>query len=331
VIHASRTYVTIWYVCFLSASGSLAPAVAQNKNAEEQDEIKAVFRISKAFLAEVTDRPIVADIPLCATVLKFRCAGVIHGEGKVSVGLQKSGQQAVFEVTSRGNGSACVTGVRGPLVASGLAWGPFTSRTLVRFDGRNFTHIVTIPAATVCADVQRVTGRRDRRIGRFMGSSILPMTDKLIPRAVAEATPIANRYLQEFVEDTADKIITRLNQETPVEESVNRLFPETQDWEFQMSSDDQFLQAMYGAPGAPIPSLPDVPTEMEDIRLEAWLRSTAEEAKLLAEMSKRPLARQLVQRYLESTLPELAALAEERSVDAVDSWVVIRIGAPDPN
>jgi hypothetical protein len=48
-------------------------------------------------------------------------------------------------------------------------------------------------------------------------------------------------------------------------------------------------------------------------------------------MSKQPLARQLVQRYLESTLPELAGLAEERSVDAVDSWVVIRIGAPKAN
>ena len=98
-----------------------------------------------------------------------------------------------------------------------------------------------------------------------------------------------------------------------------------------MSSDEKFLQAAYGSPGVSVPQLPEVPATIADVRLEAWLRSTSEEARLLAEMSKRPLAKQLVQRYLESTLPELAALAEERSVDAVNSWVVIRIGAPKPN
>ena len=123
----------------------------------------------------------------------------------------------------------------------------------------------------------------------------------------------------------------QLNETTPVEETVNRLFPETREWEFQMSSDDQFLQAAYGAPGAVIPGIPEFPSNMKEVRLEAWLRSTTEEAKLLAEMSKRPLAKQLVQRYLETTLPELAALADERSVDAVDSWVVIRVGTSKPN
>jgi len=40
------------------------------------------------------------------------------------------------------------------------------------------------------------------------------------------------------------------------------------------------------------------------------------------------LARQLVQKYLESTLPRLAALAEERSVTAIGDWVVISVGSP---
>jgi len=243
--------------------------------------------------------------------------------------MQDSGQQAVFAVSSQGDGHACVRGVRGPLVAVGPAWGPFTSRTIVQFDGRQFFHVATTPHATVHADVQRVTGRHDRRIGRLIGNGILPLTDKLIPRAVAEATPIANRYLKDFVEETADKVIARLNDKTPVEESVNRLFPKTRDWVFQMSSDREFMQAAYGPPGVSPPALPDVPSEMEDIRLEVWLRSTVDEAQLLADLSKRPLAKGLVQRYLESTLPELAALAKERTVDAVGSWVLIRIGAPE--
>lgn len=328
---ATRSRLAVWTIVCLCMSRSMATVAAQNNSEAEQDEIQAVFRISKAFLAEVTDRPIVADIPLRATVLNFKCNGVIHGEGKLTIELQRSGQQAVFEINSQGNGRACVRGVRGPIVAYGPAWGPFTSRTLVKFDGRRFTHDTTTPNVTVCADIQRVTGRRDRRIGRLIGAGFLPLTDKLMPKAVAQAKPIANRYLRDFVEETANKIISVLNQKIPIEESINRLFPKTSDWVFQMSSDEKFLQAAYGPLGVSVPQLPEVPGEIADVRLEAWLRSTSEEARLLAEMSKRPLARQLVQRYLESTLPELAALAEERSIDAVDSWVVIRIGAPSPD
>lgn len=308
-------------------AGLVASAAEVSDAPFESDEVQAVFRISKSFLDDVTDRKIVADIPLCATVLKFQCTGVIHGEGTLAISLQENVEEAVFEVTSQGNGRACVTGVRGPFVAVGPAWGPFTSKTLVRFDGQRFSHVATTPHATVHADVQRVTGRRDRRVGRLIGSGILPLTDKLIPRAVAQATPIANRYLQDFVEQTAEKIIETLNKKTPVEESINRLFPRTKDWVFQMSSDDKFLQAAFGPPDAPDCSLPDAPAAMEDVWLEAWLRSTGKEAKLLADLSKRPLAKQLVQLQLEAALPELAALAEERTVDAVGSWVLIRIGS----
>ena len=65
----------------------------------------------------------------------------------------------------------------------------------MQFDGREFTHIETTPDATVCADVQRVTGLRDRRIGRLIGAGVLPLTDKLMPKAIAQATTIANRYI----------------------------------------------------------------------------------------------------------------------------------------
>ncbi|MDG2221909.1 MAG: hypothetical protein P8L85_11035 [Rubripirellula sp.] len=335
MIRTTRTLLIVWISALsMMAGGTVAaatPTVSDDDTASKKTEIFAVFRISKAFLAEVTDRKITADIPFCANVLKFQCTGVIHGEGKIAIDLQESRDKAIFEVTSRGTGQTCVKGVRGPLLTFGSAWGTFTSRTLVQFDGQNFRHVNTIPAATVRADIQRVTGRRDRPLGKFLGSGIQPLADNLIPKALTEATPIANQYLQDFIEETAAKIIAQLNEKLPIEDTVNRLFPETQEWQFQMSADDDFLQTAYGPAGAPTPVLPNHPTAMKQVRLEAWLRSTNEEAKLLAEMSKRPLAKQLVQRYLETTLPELADFAEERSVDAVGSWVVIRVGTSKPN
>ena len=74
-----------------------------------------------------------------------------------------------------------------------------------------------------------------------------------------------------------------------------------------------------------MPVLPENPGRPKDTRLELWLRSTTKEAEALDKLTKRPLAKQLIQRYLEATLPELAALTEERSVTAVGQWVVIGI------
>jgi hypothetical protein len=323
-----KSGISVGYILFALCIACLTtPTLEAQDASRERDEIKAVFRISKQFLNEMTDRQIVADIPLCATVLGFRCTGVIHAEGKVSIELPSNGTQAIFSVDSRGDGHACVRGVRGPIVATGTAWGPFTSHTLVQFDGRQFTHLSTTPCVNVHGKLQRVTGRRDRPIGRVIGSGMRPLASHLIPQAEVQATPIAKRYLQSHVEEMADQIIARLNKKTPVQESVNRLFSEPNRWIFQMSSDAMYIQAAYGPVEAVVPVLPDAPTRMDDVHLEAWLRSTSEEAELLESLSKRPLAKQLVERYLESTLPELAALGEERSVDAVDQWVVIRVGA----
>ena len=77
-----------------------------------------------------------------------------------------------------------------------------------------------------------------------------------------------------------------------------------------------------------MPYLRENPGRLKDVRLELWLHSTATEAQDLVKLSKVPLAKKLVQKYLEKVLPELAAFAENRSLDAVGPWLVISVGAP---
>ena len=77
-----------------------------------------------------------------------------------------------------------------------------------------------------------------------------------------------------------------------------------------------------------MPVLPENPGRLKDVRLELWLHSTATEAQDLVKLSKNPLAKALVQKYLETVFPELAALSENRSLDAVGPWLVISIGSP---
>src|SRR6516225_2465454 len=300
---------------------------------ERPGEIQVIARISKQFIEDVAAREeVVAAVPFSnAKVLGFRCQGVIDGRGKLSVEMNPAQAGATFFVYSRGTAESYVRGVRGPVVAMGPSWGPFASRTEVRYDGRKFHLVETTPWAQVHGELERVEGRRGGPVGRAVGRLALPVGRHLMPRADAEATPIAESILKNFVDGLATEIVARLDRTNPVEKSLNRLFPETRDWVFHMSTDPIFIQAAFGPRNARVPVLPANPANLKDVRLELWLHSTTTEAQDLVKLSKVPLAKALIHKYLETVLPELAALSENRSLDAVGPWLVISIGAPKVN
>ncbi len=313
------------------ASTLLALPVCGQEPPPQPGEVKMVVRISKQLIEDVvTRKEVVATIPYHnAIVLGFRCDGVIDGKGKLSVEMTAEQGQGTFVVSSQGTAQTYARGVRGPIVAMGPAWGPFASQTLVRFDGRKFAVVQTTPWAQVHGELERVEGRHGGPAGRAVGRVLLPVGRHLVPLAEAQAKPIGEYYLKNFVDELGEKIVTRLNRTTAVEQSLNRLFPDTRDWVFQLSTDSEFIQAAYGPRVSEVPVLPKNPSQLEDVRLELWLRSTTAEAQALEKLTKRPLAKELVQKYLEATLPELAALSKERTVTAVGPWLVISIGAPE--
>jgi hypothetical protein len=328
VLHnvAKHTWLILLALC---ASLLAALPVRAQAPPAPKGEIQVVVRISKQFIEDVAAREeVVASIPYSARVVGFHCEGVIDGRGKLSVEMKTAQGEATFVVNSHGTGQSYVRGVLGPIVALGPAWGPFASRTLVRFDGRKFSLVETTPWAKVHGKLECVETRHGGPAGRAVGHLLLPLGQHLVPRAEEEAKPIAEYYLKNFVDGLAKEIIERLDRTTPVEKSMNRLFPETRDWVFQMSTDSQFIQAAFGPRGSRVPLLPENPGRLKEVRLELWLHSTAKEAQDLVKLSKQPLAKRLVHKYLETILPELAALAENRSLDSVGPWLVISIGAP---
>jgi hypothetical protein len=306
-------------------------ALPQGGQAEPRQEgaVQVVVRIPKQLLDDVVSRQeIVARVPYHAIVLGFHCHGVAEGRAKLSVELATHQGDATFVVVGQGSGQTYARGVRGPIVASGPVWFSMAAWSLVRFDGRKFSLVETTPYAHVHAELARVEGRHGGPVGRAVGCLIRPLGQLLVPHAEAQATPIGEWYLKSFVDELAGRIISRLNRSTRVGESLNRLFPETQDWEFQLSTDANLMQAAYGPPGSEVPILPENPKRLENARLELWLRSSTKGAQALEKLTQSPLAQELVQRYLEATLPELAALTEDRSVASVGPWLVISIGAP---
>src|SRR5262249_41970788 len=133
-----------WLLACVGCALSLLVLPEQVLGQDAKEDVKGIVRVSKQLIADVTDRvQITAAIPYKATVLGFSCEGVIHGQGKLSVEVDTLGRQAIFVVCGKGTAETWVRGVRGPIVATGPAWGPFTSRTLIRFDGRKFCLVDT--------------------------------------------------------------------------------------------------------------------------------------------------------------------------------------------
>jgi hypothetical protein len=298
----------------------------------KQDDVKAVFRISKQFIEDVAAREeIAAAIPFTAKVLRFASQGVMDGHGKAQVVLPSDQNDATFVISSHGTGETYVRGVRGPIVATGPVSITFATRTVIRFDGRKFSLAETIPQTQLHGQLDSVVGRRGGPAGRAAGRLLRPLGQRMVPRAEAEATPISDYYLKNFMDEQAGKIVAKLDRTTPVEKSLNRLFPETRDWVFQLSTNTQFLQAAYGPRGGIVHVLPENPAHLKDVRLELWLHSTATEAQDLVKLSKEPLIKNFLNKYLETVLPELAALAESNSLVAVGPWLVISVGTPKAN
>jgi hypothetical protein len=314
---------------FAVCLSALLASPAHGQEPVKQAEIKVVVRVSRQLIEEaVARKEVVTAVPYCATVLGFATEGVIEGRGTLSVDMTSVEGDGVFVINSQGSAHAYVRGIRGPLVATGSAWGPFTSRTVVRFDGRRFTPVETTPWVEVHGQLDRVEGRRGGPVGRVAGRFVRPLGQRLVPRAERDAVPIGAHSLAGYATELGDEIAARLNRSTAVERSLARLYPETADWGFQLSTSPLAIQAAYGPRDSAVPVLPDNPGRPADTRLEFWLRTTTKEAEALEQLTKRPLAKQLVQRYLEATLPELAAVTEERTVTSVGQWVVISVGAP---
>jgi hypothetical protein len=308
----------------------LLPLPARGQDVPPQkNEIMAVVRISKHFIEDVIGGVEVnATVPFYAKVLGFDCRGVIDGQARLSVEIATSQGDATFIASSHGSARTYVRGVRGPIVVKGPAWGDFATRTVVRFEGRKFSVLGTTPWAQPNGELECIEGVHGTCVGQALGRVALPIGKLFVPLATEKATPIGLWILQSFVNEVAEKITTKLSETTAVEKSLNRVLPESKDWVFQMSSDAQFLQAAYGPAGSKVPVLPENPGRLKEVRLELWLHSTTKEAQDLAKLAKQPLAKNLLNKYIETIIPELAALTENRSIDAVGSWLVISLGAP---
>ena len=241
-------------------------------------------------------KEVVATIPYNAIVLGFHCQGVIDGRANLSVDMTTDQGEATFVIYSQGTAQTYVRGVRGPIVALGPAWGPFTSRTLVRFDGRKFTVVETTPWAQVHGELERVEGRHGGRVGRAVGRLLLPVGRLLVPRAEAASHADWRVLPQDLRGRTGRKDCHEAEPHHPCGTIAESALSRDQGLGFSdCPRIPNSSRRPMGHGVLEVPVLPENPGQLKDVRLELWVRSTTKEAQALAKLTKQPLAKQLVQ------------------------------------
>jgi hypothetical protein len=293
-----------------------------------QGEVKAVVRISKEMIDDVTNKvDVVGAVDYDARILGFRVRGVANGQAKISTEVQPHDSRATIVLHGKGEGQTYARATLGPVLATGGVWAPFTVEALVHFDGRKFSVGEIRPCVDVHVDLDKLEGQHGRLPGRVAGRMMRPVAQMMMPCAETRAVPVGNDCVVRYVDQLGNKIVEKLNGTTRVEESLHRLLPESKDWGFRLSASDNFIQAAYGPAGSESIVLPEHPRR-PTTRMEIWLHSSSKGAEAAAKIAKSPLAHQLIDAYLEATLPELAALTDDRSLVAVGPWIVITIGPP---
>ena len=134
-----------------------------------------------------------------------------------------------------------------------------------------------------------------------------------------------SKDLKEFVDTEADTIIAELNQTIPLEQSLHKLFPETKDWIYRLSTAEKYLQSYYGPKDAPIPTTPIVSERPQNPEMELWIQANSKDAKFIQLMAKLNQTHNLLKKFIPDADPLIASLIKNTRVTVSEPWLIISI------
>jgi hypothetical protein len=135
---------------------------------------------------------------------------------------------------------------------------------------------------------------------------------------------MAREQVADFMKQSSAELVTTLNEVTPVEESLFRLYPEMASWQVRISTDDDYLEVCYSSPGERCVQLPQ--PRYAKAGIEMWIRTTAEEAKFLERLGQWKQAQSLLAEYLPKEGSEAGKLTSDTMARSFGPWFALLIG-----
>jgi hypothetical protein len=286
-------------------------------------EVNVVLRISRTLVNELTTKKLQRTDPVYFCVEDQPITGLAHTDATFSVQFDQPGKDTAFVLQLRGATTSETTAERGPVTVHGSAVLEFTVRKPVSFDGLKLTAQATDIESRFYSTVDSIA-TPPGLIGLLIELIATPKIRRQQPLAAEIAYANGKAKLRAAFDQEAKKLVDELNQVSPLEETVNRLFPATKEWIYYLGTTPTHLVIGTGPPGRKLPVLPV--TEKTQAPIELWIRNKPETQALLTVMKLWKDAG----KQLESLLPPKVSKAIKPGVgprtETVGEWFVIQVG-----
>jgi hypothetical protein len=289
-------------------------------------EVNVVLRISRKLVNELTTKKIQRTTPIYLHDAKAETSGHSFTDATSSVQFPTAAAQATaFVIVLEGATVSQTVTRRPPIAVFGSGRMVFTVRKRVTFDGERFRTQPTSIDASFCSSVDGIA-TPPGIVGLFVRLIATPRVHREAPLFADAAFRDGKAQLVATFDEEVDRIINDLNQVSPLEETVTKLFPETRDWIYYPLTTPTHLLIGVGPRNYRVPELPV--TAATDAPIELWIRNKPETQGMLQVLKLWKDASKQLDQMLPATLGKSLKFEGGFNTRTVKDWFVIQLGQP---
>jgi hypothetical protein len=297
---------------------------------EERDRPRFVVRISRPFLAQLTEVDFAREDPVNKCILGARVLGNVHLEGKFKLKLQTSEKVEGFHLVVQGKVVGRSAATRRGIVGHTHGKGTFDAIRPVAFDGKAFVGEPIQVDVDYRVRLEGLTLQRPRLFGGLVRKIAYRKASSNLPEGERIATRDLERSITASVQTESDEMLTALNRATEVAFNIVK-YAKTRprfagvEPEIQLAASDEHLLLGIADKPQRLAELPELSTEHR-APVEVWVRRPEEkEVELLPTLRKYWTAlKPILKVRLSRTVPRFAEVLDNVQLTELTDWQVVR-------
>jgi hypothetical protein len=300
-----------------------APEILDQSGKDGPVDVDVVLRVSRKLVNDLTTQKVQRTTPISLCVLDTPMTGQARTEATSSILFDVQPEVSAFVVQLRGSSVSETVVDRPPIQVFGSGRIDFTLRKRVTFDGLKFRSKPSTIAACFSSRIDGIA-TPPGLFGLLVEFIATPKIRREEPIYAQAGFEDGKTQLIAAFDEEVDKTLDDLNQVSPLEKTVNTLFPETKDWIYYPRTTPTHLLIGIGPPQRGIPELPI--TEKNDAPIEVWIRSKPETQGMIFVLKLWKDANKSLEEMLPARLGKSLPLGEGFKTLTVKGWFVIQIG-----
>jgi hypothetical protein len=289
----------------------------------DQSEVNIVLRVTRKIVNDITTKKVDRTTPIHLCVLDSQVTGLAHTTGTSTLLFDEQPDSGAFNIELRGTSVSQSVVDRPPVQVFGSGRLDFLLRKRVTFDGLKFTSHPAQLRSRFCSTIDGLA-TPPGLFGLLVELIATPKIKKQEPIVAEAAYEDGKAKLIAAFDEEVEKALKDLNEVSPLEKTVNTLFPETKDWILYPLTTPTHLFIGIGPKDRKLPALPV--TDKTDAPIELWMRSKAETSAMILVMKLWKDANQQLGEMLPGELGKSLPLKEGFKYLNVKDWFVIQLG-----